>query len=193
MQKLRRGITAFSVTTWDAWTSNGDGTHTRRCKRSNCDAVENESCSGGTGTFTCITGKICEKCGAEYGILGHDWGKWKPIRNMNMHLKICNRCNHHETAYCTGGTATCSAEAVCVECGGAYGEKDSNNHDLVQHAAKAPTCTDIGWDAYEACSRCAYTTRKELPALNHALVQHDAQAATCTETRLGRLRNLLPL
>ena len=165
---------------WDAWTSNGDGTHTRRCKRSNCDAVENESCSGGTGTFTCITGKICEKCGAEYGILGHDWGKWKPIRNMNMHLKICNRCNRHETAYCTGGTATCSAEAVCVECGGAYGEKDSNNHDLVQHAAKAPTCTDIGWDAYEACSRCAYTTRKELPA-QHDLKQHAAKAPTCTE------------
>ena len=166
---------------WDAWTSNGDGTHTRRCKRSNCDAVENESCSGGTGTFTCITGKICEKCGAEYGILGHDWGKWKPIRNMNMHLKICNRCNRHETAYCTGGTATCSAEAVCVECGGAYGEKDSNNHDLVQHAAKAPTCTEKGWNAYETCSRCDYTTYTELTALNHDLVQHDAQAATCTE------------
>ncbi len=168
---------------WGAWTPNyaSNGTHTRRCKRSNCDAVENESCSGGTGTFTCITGKICEKCGAEYGILGHDWGKWKPIRNMNMHLKICNRCNRHETAYCTGGTATCSAEAVCVECGGAYGEKDSNNHDLVQHAAKAPTCTEKGWDAYDTCSRCDYTTYAELPARNHALVQHDAQAATCTE------------
>ena len=163
---------------WGAWTSNGDGAHTRSCTR--CNAEETESCSGGTGTFTCITGKICEKCGAEYGILGHDWGKWKPIRNMNMHLKICNRCNRHETAYCTGGTATCSAEAVCVECGGAYGEKDSNNHDLVQHAAKAPTCTDIGWDAYEACSRCAYTTRKELPA-QHDLVHHEAKAATCTE------------
>ena len=163
---------------WGAWTSNGDGTHTRSCTR--CNAEETESCSGGTGTFTCITGKICEKCGAEYGILGHDWGKWKPIRNMNMHLKICNRCNRNETAYCTGGTATCSAEAVCVECGGAYGEKDSNNHDLVQHAAKAPTCTDIGWDAYEACSRCAYTTRKELPA-QHDLEQHAAKAPTCTE------------
>ena len=163
---------------WGAWTSNGDGAHTRSCTR--CNAEETESCSGGTGTFTCITGKICEKCGAEYGILGHDWGKWKPIRNMNMHLKICNRCNRHETAYCTGGTATCSAEAVCVECGGAYGEKDSNNHDLVQHAAKAPTCTDIGWDAYEACSRCDYTTRKELPA-QHDLVHHEAKAPTCTE------------
>ena len=164
---------------WGAWTSNGDGAHTRSCTR--CNAEETESCSGGTGTFTCITGKICEKCGAEYGILGHDWGKWKPIRNMNMHLKICNRCNRHETAYCTGGTATCSAEAVCVECGGAYGEKDSNNHDLVQHAAKAPTCTDIGWDAYDTCSRCDYTTYAELSALNHDFVHHEAKAPTCTE------------
>ena len=51
----------------------------------------------------------------------------------------------------------------------------------MQHAAKAPTCTEIGWDAYETCSRCDYTTRKELPALNHALEQHAAKAPTCTE------------
>ncbi len=55
------------------------------------------------------------------------------------------------------------------------------NHALEQHEAQAPTCTEIGWDAYETCSRCDYTTRKELPALNHALEQHEAQAPTCTE------------
>lgn len=37
--------------------------------------------TGGTQTPTCITGKICEKCGAEYGILGHDWGAWTPNGN----------------------------------------------------------------------------------------------------------------
>ena len=52
---------------------------------------------------------------------------------------------------------------------------------MEQHAAKAPTCTEIGWDAYEACSRCDHTTRKELPALNHNLEQHEAKAPTCTE------------
>ena len=137
--------------------------------------------TGGTQGPTCTKGKICEKCGAEYGVLGHDWVSWTSISNMNMHGHRCNRCNRYETAYCTGGTATCSAEAVCVECGGAYGEKDSNNHDLVQHAAKAPTCTEKGWNAYETCSRCNYTTYAELPALNHDLVNHDAQAPTCTE------------
>ena len=51
----------------------------------------------------------------------------------------------------------------------------------MQHAAKAPTCTEKGWNAYETCSRCDHTTYAELPALNHDLVQHDAQAPTCTE------------
>ena len=135
--------------------------------------------TGGTGTFTCTKGKTCEKCGAEYGILGHDWGAWTPNGN-GTHTRSCTRCPEGKTASCTGGTATCSAKAVCEVCGGEYGEKDPNNHDLVQHAAKAPTCTEIGWDAYDRCIRCGYTTRKELPA-QHDLKQHAAKAPTCTE------------
>ena len=54
-------------------------------------------------------------------------------------------------------------------------------HDLEQHAAQAPTCTEKGWDAYDTCSRCDHTTYAELPALNHDLVHHDAKAPTCTE------------
>ena len=219
---------------WGEWTPNDDGTHTRRCTRSNCDAVENESCSGGTGTFTCTTGKTCEKCGAEYGILGHDWGAWTSdgdgthgthtrrctrcdkeetescsggatctspgvcatcggsyygghdwgewsSAGNGTHIRNCKNCYKVDTASCTGGTATCTAKAVCEACGGEYGEKDLNNHALVHPHAKAPTCTEIGWDAYDLCVRCGYTTRKELPALNHDLVRHVAQAPTCTE------------
>lgn len=136
--------------------------------------------TGGTQTPTCITGKICEKCGAEYGILGHDWGAWTPNGN-GTHTGSCTRCSEVKTASCTGGTATCTAKAVCEVCGGEYGEKDPDNHALVHPRAKAPTCTEIGWDAYDLCVRCGYTTRKELPALNHDLVRHVAQAPTCTE------------
>ena len=136
--------------------------------------------TGGTQTPTCITGKICEKCGAEYGILGHDWGAWTPNGN-GTHTRSCTRCSEVKTASCTGGTATCTAKAVCEVCGGEYGEKDPDNHALVHPRAKAPTCTEIGWDAYDLCVRCGYTTRKELPALNHDLVRHVAQAPTCTE------------
>lgn len=161
---------------WGAWTPNYDGTntHTRRCKRSNCDAEETGSCSGGYAA--CDSLGMCETCGGSY-YGGHAWGKWSSAGN-GTHIRSCmNYCSEVDTASCFGGTATCTAKAVCEACGGEYGEKDPNNHDLVQHAAKAPTCTEIGWDTYDRCIRCGYTTRKELPALNH-----DYQAVTVEPT-----------
>ena len=163
---------------WGAWTPNyaSNGTHTRRCKR--CNAEETGSCSGGYAT--CDSLGMCNTCGGSY-YGGHAWGEWSSAGN-GTHTRSCtNYCREVDTANCTGGTATCSAKAVCEVCGGEYGEKDPNNHDLVQHAAKAPTCTEKGWNAYETCSRCDYTTYTELTALNHDLVRHDAKAATCTE------------
>lgn len=164
---------------WGAWTPNYDGTntHTRRCTRSNCDAKETAPCSGGYAA--CDSLGMCETCGGSY-YGGHAWGKWSSAGN-GTHIRSCmNYCSEVDTASCFGGTATCTAKAVCEACGGEYGEKDPNNHDLVQHAAKAPTCTEIGWDAYDRCIRCGYTTRKELPA-QHDLVHHEAKAPTCTE------------
>lgn len=165
---------------WGEWKSNGNGTHTRRCTNPNCDAKEENVPCGGDRNATCIRSGTCTTCGGRYDG-GHDWGEWKSISNMNRHIRSCNRCYYHETAPCGGGYATCTAKAVCEACGGEYGEKDPNNHALVHPSAKAPTCTEIGWDAYDLCVRCGYTTRKELPALNHDLVRHVAQAPTCTE------------
>ena len=162
---------------WGAWTPNyaSNGTHTRRCKR--CNAEETGSCSGGYAT--CDTLGMCNTCGGSY-YGGHAWGEWSSAGN-GTHTRSCtNYCREVDTAKCTGGKATCSAKAVCEACGGEYGEKDPNNHALEQHAAKAPTCTEKGWNAYETCSRCDYTTYVELPA-QHDLVQHAAQAPTCTE------------
>ena len=51
----------------------------------------------------------------------------------------------------------------------------------MNHAAQAPTCTDIGWDAYDTCSRCDYSTYAEKSALGHALVNHAAQTPSCTD------------
>lgn len=48
--------------TWSAWTSNGDGTHSRRCT---CNAVETVNCSGGMAT--CKDKAVCEICGKSYG------------------------------------------------------------------------------------------------------------------------------
>ena len=136
--------------------------------------------TGGTQGPTCTEGKICEKCGAEYDIPGHAWGAWTP-NGDGTHTRICTNPNcdaKEENAPCGGdSSATCTTKGTCETCGGSY----YGGHDLEQHAAKAPTCTDIGWDAYEACKNCNYTTRTELPALNHDLKQHAAKAPTCTE------------
>ena len=163
---------------WGAWTPNyaSNGTHTRRCKR--CNAEETGSCSGGYAT--CDTLGMCNTCGGSY-YGGHAWGEWSSAGN-GTHTRSCtNYCREVDIAKCTGGKATCSAKAVCEVCGGEYGEKDSNNHDRVHHEAKAPTCTDIGWDAFDTCKNCDYTDYQEIPALKHNLVYYKAKDPTCTE------------
>ena len=165
---------------WGEWTPNGNGTHTRRCTNPNCDAKEENVPCGGDSRATCIRPGTCTTCGGRYDG-GHDWGAWRP-NDDGTHTRRCTRsnCDGAETENCSGGTATCSAKAVCKVCGGKYGIRDLSNHALVHHAAKAPTCTEKGWNAYETCSRCDYTTYVELPA-QHDLEQHAAQAPTCTE------------
>ena len=49
---------------WGAWVSNGDGTHTRTCKRDS-GHKENGTCSGGTAT--CTTKAVCDVCKTTYG------------------------------------------------------------------------------------------------------------------------------
>ena len=165
---------------WDRWTPIYDGTHThtRRCKR--CNAEETGSCSGGYADCTSLG--MCNICGGSY-YGGHDWGEWTPKYDgtHGTHTRRCTRCDKEETESCSGGTATCSAKAVCEVCGGKYGKKDPKNHAFVYHQAKPATCKEIGWDAYRTCSRCDYTDYVELPALNHDFVHHDAKAPTCTE------------
>ena len=61
---------------WNAWVSNGDGTHTRTCKRDN-GHKENGTCSGGTAT--CTTKAVCDFCRRTYGDTApHDYGELIP-------------------------------------------------------------------------------------------------------------------
>ncbi len=58
-------------------------------------------------------------------------------------------------------------------------------HNMVHHDAKAPDCTNIGWSAYDVCSRCALSTYVELSPAGHKLVNHGAKVPTCTESGWG--------
>ena len=168
---------------WGEWKPNGNGTHTRRCTNPNCDAKEENAPCGGDPSATCISPGTCTTCKGRYD--GDH--KWINPANSSLgngtHRIICLRCGLNGTASCTGGTATCTTKAVCEVCKVEYGEKNPNNHALEHRAAKAPTCTKPGWNAYEGCTRrgCGYTTYRAIPALKHDLVQHKAKAPTCTE------------
>ena len=128
----------------------------------------------------------CLRCGSRETreILGY---RKYDSTSHRVYITECQNChNDGNVTYLTvhtGGTQTptCITGKICEKCGAEYGEKDPNNHDLVHHDAKAPSCTEIGWDAYDTCSRCDYTTRKELPALKHNLAYYKAKDPTCTK------------
>ena len=193
---------------WGAWQSRGNNSaHFRTCQRDGCDAVDTASCSGDSSA-TCITLGTCTTCGGQY-YSAHTFPAnqgWDS--DAENHWVSCTVCHEAKTkvgahffvqgndSSCLKSAATCVSPPVyytnCAYCYRKgtdtyvhpwYGP-DPNNHDLVHHDAKAPTCTEIGWDEYDACQRegCTYTTKVEIPALKHKLVHHDAKAPTCTET-----------
>ena len=193
---------------WGAWQSRGNNSeHFRTCQRDGCDAVDTASCSGDSSA-TCITLGTCTTCGGQY-YSAHTFPAnqgWDS--DAENHWVSCTVCHEAKTkvgahffvqgndSSCLKSAATCVSPPVyytnCAYCYRKgtdtyvhpwYGP-DPNNHDLVHHDAKAPTCTEIGWDEYDACQRegCDYTTKVEIPALKHKLVHHDAKAPTCTET-----------
>lgn len=83
--------------------------------------------------------------------------------------------------------ATCTENGLhtvtCTDCGRTLVDEIlyAQGHDYIDHEAKAATCTEIGFDAYQTCSRCDYSTYSEIAALGHDYVNHEAKAQTCTE------------
>ena len=193
---------------WGAWQSRGNNSeHFRTCQRDGCDAVDTESCSGDS-IATCIALGTCTTCGGQYygaHAFPANQGWDSDAENHWVSCTVCHEAKTKVGAHffvqgndssCLKSAATCVSPPVyytnCAYCYRKgtdtyvhpwYGP-DPNNHDLVHHDAKAPTCTEIGWDEYDACQRegCTYTTKVEIPALKHKLVHHDAKAPTCTET-----------
>ena len=105
---------------WGAWTSNGDGTHTRICL-SDTSHTETADCSGGTAT--CQNKAVCTTCGGEYGdFASHDfdvssWG----YKGADGHAHVCKTagCTATDTviAHIPGPAATEDAAQICTECG----------------------------------------------------------------------------
>ena len=116
-------------------------------------AVYYQSCStcGAQGTETFTNGEP----------LGHDYGAWTSNED-GTHTRICKHdASHTETNNCSGGTATCTAKAVCTVCGGEYGELAAHSFTAekaeAQYLKSAATCTEKAV-YYKSCTLCGLSS-----------------------------------
>ena len=123
----------------------------------------------------------------------HIYGEWT-THDTNQHKRVCvcGDVQYEGHDWVAGETAE---QPTCTEpgsgmmgCSKCSEQKVVDNipalgHDEVTHDAKAPTCTEIGWDAYVTCSRCDYTTYVEKSELGHDYSEEWTvdKAATATE------------
>ena len=121
--------------------------------------------------------ETCTRCDyttyVEKKELGHTDGT--PVIENNVD-PTCTATGSYDTVVCC---YVCNAELSRVNT-----VVDALDHNRVPHDAKAPTCTAIGWDAYETCTRCDYTTYVEKKALGHTPVTDKAVAPDCENTGL---------
>ena len=125
--------------------------------------------TAGTKTFGCICGATKTE---NIDAAGHTAGA--AVRENEVAATCTSAGRYDEVVYCADCRKELSREKKTV---------DALGHDCVHHNAKAATCTEKGWEAYDTCSRCDYTTYKETPAKGHS--KGDAKkekevAATCT-------------
>lgn len=98
------------------------------------------------------------------------------------HQAECQSCGftyfaYHEIVQ----SATCQQPAKCGKCNSSFG--GLGTHLLRSYPAREVTCIDKGWDAYNKCAYCDYSTKpyREMNALGHDFVEYEGQAPTCTE------------
>ena len=183
------------------WHHDGD-THWKKCSR--CDAKNDENPhvwdSGNvTVPSTCLTegNKVftCDECGAiknePIQANGHRWDQawqhnaahhWHECLNADCDVKDNDSAKDGYGAH-TGGTATCTTEAICKYCHQYYGEKDPANHDggtqqwtirtAYVHEQKWSCCgavivasEDHEWSDGK-CSECGYVCLHDDTDKNH--------------------------
>ena len=153
--------------------------------------------SAATCTEKAVYYKSCAVCGLSSegtadeatffsgNALDHDWGAWTQNSDEKTHTRICKRdTSHTETENCHGGTATCTAKAVCTVCGGEYGEIAAHSFTTekaeAQYLKSAATCTEKAI-YYKSCAVCGLSskgTADEATFFSGNVMDHDWGAWT---------------
>ena len=164
--------------TFNEWTSNGNGTHTRKCTVVGCNGIETDDCSGGKAT--CTEQAVCTVCHTGYGdALGHNFTIAQ--HDETHHWNKCSRCDATDAkAVHTGGTATCREKAVCEVCRSAYGKLSAANHvgGTEIRDAKPQSCIENGYTGDTYCKGCG--EKLSSGTVIHA-DGHKGGTATCTD------------
>lgn len=88
-------------------------------------------------------------------------------------------CDHSKSDWIIDLDATCTSEGLkhieCTKCKEVIKTETINktNHDLVHHEAVDTTCTTSGYNAYDTCKNCSYTTYQEIKALGHNYINDE--------------------
>ena len=159
--------------------------------------------SAATCTAKAVYYTSCTECGRsskgtkneatfEYGnALGHKYGEW--VSNGDgTHTRVCaNDSTHTETKACHGGKATCTAKAICEDCGKAYGEMAAHTFTakstVSRYLKRAATCTEKS-EYYVSCAGCGLSSKGTASeavftgsALGHSLTEWSViTEVTCT-------------
>lgn len=140
-----------------------------------CGATEGEALGHYYLPATCLSPSKCFRCGDEVGEVGsHDY-----IEATCTTPKTCRYCNEVVGTANGHNYERKTKKATCKEAGAIYDEcsvckdvqiiqtEDKLPHELVHHDGKPAECIKTGYEAYDTCKNCDYTTYKELPILMH--------------------------
>lgn len=128
--------------------------------------------------YSCVCGAIGDETFEDGEALGHDY---RYVCGENgTHIKYCaneSDVTGGATEQCSGGSATCTDEAVCTFCAHEYGE--ALGHSWGEGVTDAATCIADGKTVY-TCSSCGETKTDVIKAPGHSYKATETVAAGCT-------------
>ena len=136
---------------YGSFASNGDGTHTKTCRR-NCGeegAVKTYDCYGGTAT--CTEAAICDACGSPYGnLLDHSYTMVKTpatCTEASTETYTCSSCGDSYSTHVDPATGHDWGDWTSISdtqhqrvCANDNSHVETKDHNIVNNA-----CTDCGY------------------------------------------------
>lgn len=164
--------------TFSDWQSDGDGTHFRTCTIEDCDAAEQEACSGGNAT--CTDKAVCTVCNTAYGEIN-------PENHAEKAAWTTTATSHSKVYPCCKAVAEPEAahqwqDGTCIVC--AY----KCNHALQFVERVEATTSQTGMEAHYACDYCGLLFRDEAgaePVSAEDLVIPEKETPSVTPSKPG--------